>query len=124
MPVYAQHHEFSLARYGLSCREFYQDPELMVQCQLATCAEYGMDYLTVDWDCYNIEAEAMGQVIIFDEHNMPDVARGAGGLDAAVPHDDCGFSTFGMTPRRQGTRHLPKSVYAWRAPLLSTSWGV
>lgn len=75
VPVYAQHHEFSLARYGLSCREFYQDPELMVHCQLETCAEYGMDFPTVDWDCYNIEAEAMGQVIVFDEHNMPDVDR-------------------------------------------------
>lgn len=30
---------------------------------------------TVDWDCYNVEAEAMGQVIVFDEDNMPDVDR-------------------------------------------------
>ena len=75
VPVYAQHHEFSLARYGLTCREFYQDPELMVHCQLETCAEYGLDVPTVDWDCYNVEAEAIGQVIVFDEHNMPDVDR-------------------------------------------------
>jgi uroporphyrinogen-III decarboxylase len=75
VPVYAQHHEFSLARYGLTCREFYQDPELMVHCQLETCAEYGIDVPTVDWDCYNIEAEAVGQVVVFDEENMPDVDR-------------------------------------------------
>ena len=75
VPVYAQHHEFSLARYGLSCREFYQDPDLMVHCQLETCEEFGLDVPTVDWDCYNVEAEAMGQVIVFDEDNMPDVDR-------------------------------------------------
>lgn len=75
VPVYAQHHEFSLARYGLTCREFYQDPDLMVHCQLETCEKYGIDVPTVDWDCYNVEAEAMGQVIVFDEDNMPDVDR-------------------------------------------------
>ncbi len=75
VPVYAQHHEFSLARYGLTCREFYQTPELMVYCQLETCERFEIDFPTVDWDCYNIEAEALGQVIVFDEDNMPDVDR-------------------------------------------------
>ncbi len=75
VPVYAQHHEFSLQRFGLTCREFYQDPELMVYAQLETCADLDLDIPTVDWDCYNVEAEAIGQVIVFEEHSMPDVDR-------------------------------------------------
>lgn len=75
VPVYAQHHEFSLARYGLKCSDFYRDADLMVHAQLETCAEFGLDVPTVDWDCYNVEAEAVGQVIVFDDHDMPDVDR-------------------------------------------------
>ncbi|MFQ5554158.1 MAG: uroporphyrinogen decarboxylase family protein [Acidimicrobiia bacterium] len=75
VPVFAQHHEFSLRRFGLDCEEFYRDPELMVAAQVETCAQLGLDLPTVDWDCYNVEAEAIGQQILFDADSMPDVDR-------------------------------------------------
>jgi uroporphyrinogen-III decarboxylase len=75
VPVYAQHHEFTVKRFGLSPRDFYRDPQLMVETQLATTAEFGFDLPSVDWDYYNLEAEAIGQEIAFPDNGTPDIDR-------------------------------------------------
>ncbi len=75
VPVFAQQHEFAARRYGIKPSAFYRNPDLLVRAQLATCADFGIDVATVDYDLYNIEAEAIGQAIVFDDDNMPDVDR-------------------------------------------------
>ena len=42
---------------------------------LETQAKYGIDVPVIDYDVYNIEAEAIGQVIKYTDTNMPDVDR-------------------------------------------------
>ncbi len=75
VPVYAQLHEFAMNQVGAKAREFYSTPDLLTYAHLEISAEYGLDMPYVDYDCYNIEAEAMGQAMIFSDEDMPDVDR-------------------------------------------------
>lgn len=77
VPVYAQLHEFAMKELGLSAREFYTRPEILVPAVLEITARYGIDVAFVDYDVYNIEAEALGQRVIFSDEHMPDVDRSA-----------------------------------------------
>ncbi len=75
VPVFAQLHEFAMREIGAHAAEFYSSPDLLAHAQLETSEKYGLDIPTIDYDCYNIEAEAMGQKMIFGDHDMPDVDR-------------------------------------------------
>ncbi len=75
VPVYAQMHEFVLHELGADPRRFYTDPELLVRGTLEVMAAYGIDMPVLDYDVYNIEAEALGQEIIYPQEGMPDVDR-------------------------------------------------
>ena len=75
VPVFAQMHEFAMKELGLNAREFFTNPDLMVGGYLSVLEKFGIDVPTVDYDVYNIEAEAIGQTVIFSEHDMPDVDR-------------------------------------------------
>lgn len=77
VPVYAQMHEFALAELGIPADEFYTRPELLVPGCLEIQERYGIDVAFIDYDVYNIEAEALGQRVIFSDDHMPDVDRGA-----------------------------------------------
>ncbi len=37
--------------------------------------KYGIDVPVLDYDVYNIEAEALGQPIVYSDEHMPDVDR-------------------------------------------------
>ena len=73
VPVYAQMHEFVIHTLGLNHREFYTTPELLVPASLDVAEQYGMDAGFVDYDVYNIEAEALGQAILYFENQIPEV---------------------------------------------------
>jgi uroporphyrinogen-III decarboxylase len=75
VPVYAQMHEFVLYELNADPRQFYTDPELLVRGTLEVMAAYGIDVPVLDYDVYNIEAEALGQEIIYPQGGMPDVDR-------------------------------------------------
>ncbi len=75
VPVYAQLHEFAMKETGSNPREFYSTPELLTYSTLEISEKYGLDLPFVDYDCYNIEAEAIGQKIVWDDDYMPDVDR-------------------------------------------------
>ena len=75
VPVYAQMHEFVLHEVKADPRQFYTDPELLVRGTLEIMEAYGIDVPVLDYDVYNIEAEALGQEIIYPQHGMPDVDR-------------------------------------------------
>jgi uroporphyrinogen-III decarboxylase len=75
VPIFAQMHEFAMQELGLNAKGFFTDPELLVGGYLSVLERYAIDVPTLDYDVYNIEAEAIGQTVIFGEHDMPDVDR-------------------------------------------------
>ena len=77
VPVYAQLHEFAMAELGVPTKEFYTRPEILVPGCLEIQERYGIDVAFIDYDVYNIEAEALGQKVIFSDDHMPDVDRAA-----------------------------------------------
>lgn len=75
VPVFAQMHEFVLSELKISPRKFYATPDLLVKGSLEIMETYGIDMPVLDYDVYNIEAEALGQEIIHTDTGMPDVDR-------------------------------------------------
>jgi len=75
VPVYAQMHEFVMKEIGANAREFYGTPDLLPVASLEIMEQYGIDVPLIDYDVYNIEAEAIGQPVIYSDHDMPDVDR-------------------------------------------------
>lgn len=75
VPVYAQLHEFAMQELGIPASEFYTTPEILTPGSLEITERYDIDVGYVDYDVYNIEAEALGQRIIFSDSHMPDVDR-------------------------------------------------
>ena len=75
VPIYAQICEIIPLEMGVSLEKIFHDPELITIGTFKICERYGIDVPVVDLDSYNIEAEAIGQKLIFDENIMPDVDR-------------------------------------------------
>jgi uroporphyrinogen-III decarboxylase len=75
VPVYAQMHEFVMRELDLNAREFYTKPEVLVTGTLDVSEKYGIDVAFLDFDVYNIEAEGLGQRMIYGDRGMPDVDR-------------------------------------------------
>ncbi len=75
VPVLTQMHEFAMKEIGAGPREFYTNPEMLVTATLEIQEKYGINAPGLDYDVYNIEAEALGQKIIYSDHDMPDVDR-------------------------------------------------
>jgi uroporphyrinogen-III decarboxylase len=71
VPVYAQmsHHSAGLA--GESTRRFFTDAETFLKCELSADELYGFDAPTIHYDCYNIEAEAVGAPLVFKDDEIP-----------------------------------------------------
>ena len=75
--VHAQIHEFVAAQLKIPGKIFYTRPEIMVPAMLEIQTQYGLDVPSITYDAYNIEAEALGQRLIFTDANMADVDRSA-----------------------------------------------
>lgn len=73
VPIYAQLHEFAMQEIGVTAREFYTAPELLIYGVLEITEEYGIDVPYADYDVYNIEAEALGQPLEWHDNFMPSV---------------------------------------------------
>ena len=72
VPVTAQisHHAARLA--GESTREFYTDAATFLASQLHATERYQLDSLTTHYDFYNIEAEALGAAMIWNDNESPE----------------------------------------------------
>jgi len=75
VPILTQMHEFALRQLGLSAREFYTTPHLLAAGTLEIMERYAIDVPVLDYDVYNIEAEALGQAVVYSDEHMPDVDR-------------------------------------------------
>jgi uroporphyrinogen-III decarboxylase len=75
VPVVTQMHEFAMKELGVAATEFYTTPEILASGTLEIQEKYGIDVPVLDYDVYNIEAEALGQVVKYSDRDMPDVDR-------------------------------------------------
>lgn len=75
VPVYAQMHEFAVAQLKIPGKIFYTRPDIMVPAELEIQSQYGLDVANFTFDVYNIEAEGLGQRVIFTDAHMADIDR-------------------------------------------------
>ena len=75
VPVCAQVHEFVMKELDVNAETFYTTPEIMPTGILEIMERYGIDVPFLDYDVYNIEAEGIGQKMIYSDHGIPDVDR-------------------------------------------------
>jgi len=75
VPVFGQLHEFAAEYLRIPRREFFTRPDLSVPALLQTQRDFDTDVASVTYDVYNIEAEALGQELVWIEGCMPDVDR-------------------------------------------------
>ena len=69
VPIFAQLHELIPQELGVPAGELYRSAELLVRGTFKVCGRYGVDVPSVDYDTYNIEAEALGQPMLYgDSH--------------------------------------------------------
>lgn len=71
----AQSNDHSAHLAGISPRRFFTDALLFTRVQLLVTEYYGFDAALNFWDVYNVEAEAMGQKIVYPPGRLPDIDR-------------------------------------------------
>jgi hypothetical protein len=75
VPTYAQLCELLTEELGEPSDKIFHDPKLLAEGTFKVCDRYGIDVPSVDFDTYNIEAEAIGQSMVFHKDIAPDVNR-------------------------------------------------
>jgi uroporphyrinogen-III decarboxylase len=73
--VAAQSIDHSAYLAGVPYERYYTDAQVFAKTQLLVSEYYQLDAPNNTWDVYNIEAEAMGQKIVFPPDGIPDVDR-------------------------------------------------
>ena len=71
----AQSNDHSAYLAGISSKRFFTDAYTFARVQLLVTEYYQLDVLSNFWDVYNIEAEALGQKIVYPPGAIPDVDR-------------------------------------------------
>ena len=71
----AQSNDHSAHLAGVSTKNFFTDACTFASVQLLVTEYYQLDVLSNFWDVYNIEAEALGQKVIYHPGSIPDVDR-------------------------------------------------
>ncbi len=73
--VGAQSNDHSAHLAGVSTHRFFTDADTFVRVQLLVTEYYKLDVLSNFWDVYNIEAEALGQKVVYHPGGIPDTDR-------------------------------------------------
>lgn len=73
--VGAQSNDHSAHLAGVSTHRFFTDADTFVRVQLLVTEYYKLDVLSNFWDVYNIEAEALGQTVVYHPGGIPDTDR-------------------------------------------------
>lgn len=71
----AQSNDHSAHIAGVSSKQFFTDAHTFTRVQLLATEYYRFDVASNFWDVYNIEAEALGQRVIYPSGGIPDVDR-------------------------------------------------
>jgi len=75
VPILAQINEHVVQLYGGDMREAYTNAAKLVEMNLAVFQYYALDMPGFYYDIYNIEAEALGQRMNWEQNRMPDIDR-------------------------------------------------
>jgi uroporphyrinogen-III decarboxylase len=75
VPIAAQCHHHSARLAGVPAQRFFTDALAFARTQLLVSEFYGFDAPNCLWDVYNIEAEALGQKMVYPPDGIPDVDR-------------------------------------------------
>ncbi len=73
--VGAQSNDHSAHLAGVSTKRFFTDADTFVRVQLLVSEYYRLDAISNFWDVYNIEAEALGQKVVYHPGGIPDTDR-------------------------------------------------
>ena len=71
----AQSNDHSACLAGVSSRRFFTDASTFARVQILVSEYYRLDTLSNFWDVYNIEAEALGQKVVYHPGGIPDADR-------------------------------------------------
>jgi uroporphyrinogen-III decarboxylase len=71
VPFTSQMHEFAMAWSGTQGGKFYTDASALVTGIVKTAEDFDFDLPGLGYDVYNIEAEALGQQLVFNERQSP-----------------------------------------------------
>ena len=71
----AQSNDHSAHLAGVSTKRFFTDADTFARVQLLVSEYYRLDVLSNFWDVYNVEAEALGQKVIYQPGAIPDIDR-------------------------------------------------
>jgi uroporphyrinogen-III decarboxylase len=71
----AQSNDHSAQLAGVSSRRFFTDADTFARVQLLVSEYYRLDAPINFWDVYNVEAEALGQALVYPPGGIPDVDR-------------------------------------------------
>ncbi len=74
-PVSAQLHEFAMRQLGVPAHLFYTRPDILVPGELEIQRAYGVDVASITYDIYTIEAEGLGQKVVYSADFVPDMDR-------------------------------------------------
>jgi len=73
VPVYGQIHEYAMSLSGVSAEEFYTNGKILVETIVEVAEKHGLDDPHVNYDTYNIEAEAFGMKVRFFKDKSPEL---------------------------------------------------
>ncbi len=73
--VGAQINDHAAFLAGLPTKSFFTDADIFSRTQILVTEYYKLDTLSNFWDVYNVEAEALGQKIIYHPAGLPDIDR-------------------------------------------------
>ena len=73
--VGAQINDHAAFLAGVPTKPFFTDAEIFTRTQVLVTEYYKLDTLSNFWDVYNVEAEALGQRIIYHPAGLPDIDR-------------------------------------------------
>ncbi len=73
LSVTAQITSHTLLLTGTSPRRFFSDPDVFITRHLAVSEYYGLDAPSLYYDMYNIEAEALGQKLVWLDDMFPEI---------------------------------------------------
>ena len=73
--VGAQSNDHSALLAGVPSKRFFTDAFTFTRVQLLVTEYYNFDTISNFWDVYNIEAEALGQKVVYHPGGIPDTDR-------------------------------------------------
>ena len=75
VPIYGQIHEYAMSSSGVSAKEFYTNGKILVETIVKAAERHGLDDPHVNYDTYNIEAEACGMEVRFFKDKAPELVN-------------------------------------------------